>query len=178
MSNTCSVLLRVVTLGACLLPSLLLAGCGGGSSSTPATPVNTGPVTSAPRTANGLQYTLTADKSVYKVGEAVNLTYTLTNVSSQSVSETVGSPGVIVTVMQGSQLVWRTPQPPIYGGGGFGTGFGLPPSSSHMYTATWPQTATNSGKQVAAGQYFITAILNDESSDHQPTNPIQVTVAP
>ncbi len=178
MSNTRFVPLRTAALCACLLSSALLTGCGGGSSSSITTPVNTGPVTSAPRSANGLQYTLTADKSVYKAGEAVNLTYTLANVSSQHLGDTVGNPNVIVTVTQNSKLVWQTPQPPIYGGAGFGPDFGLPSGSDKVFSATWPQTIGTSGTQVALGQYTITATLNDESSDHQPTNPIQITIAP
>lgn len=172
MSTTRFVPLRTAALCACLLPFALLTGCGGGSSSTPATPVNTGPVTSMPRTANGLQYTLSSDKSVYKVGETVNLTFTLANVSSQPIGETVGRPGVIVTVTQGGHAIWQTPQPPLYGGGTYGHGYNLLPGTSQTYTATWPQTTGT----LAAGQYTLTATLTDEASDHLPTDPIQITL--
>ena len=173
--------LRTGVLCACLLPLGLLTGCGGGSSSSATiTPVNTGPVTSTPRTNNGLQYTLASDKSVYKVGEVVNLTFTLANVGSQSVSEIVGQPNVLVAVSQGTQVVWQTPNITSGGGAGFAVGStGLASGAALTYQASWPQTATSSGKQVAVGQYTITATLNDEaSSAHQPTNPIQIAVAP
>ncbi len=177
MSNTRFVPLRTAALCACLLPFALLTGCGGGSSSTPVTPVNTGPVTSAPRSSNGLQYTLTADKSVYKVGEAVNLTYTSTNTSTQPITDVIGLPNVFATVTQGNQVIWRTPALVGTGGAGFGPSSSIPPGASSTYQATWPQTIGTSGTQAAPGQYAITATLNDTAIG-QPTNPIQITIVP
>ena len=151
-----------------------LCGCGGSGSSTP---VNTGPVTSAPRTFNNLQFTLTADKSMYKVGESINFTVNIQNVGTQPVQELVGNPFTIITVTQGTQAVWHTPSPISNGGQGVPS-YTLQPGDNQTFKTTWPQTALSSGKQVTAGQYTASAQINDFAQALPLSNSIQITIIP
>lgn len=116
MFNTRFVPLRTIALCACLLSFIPLAGCGGSASSnTPvsAAPVNTGPVISAPRTSNGLQFTLSANKSTYAVGELVGLTFAVTNTTTQPVAIAASSyanQNDLFQALQNNKVVWTLPQ--------------------------------------------------------------------
>ena len=109
MFNSRSVSLRAIALCACLLPLGLLTGGGGGSSSTS----SNGVVTSAPRTASGLQFTLSANKSSYAVGEAVQLTLSVKNTSTQPITiapSNYAVPDAIFKAVQNNQVLWTSPQ--------------------------------------------------------------------
>ena len=169
---------------AALLLLGLLTGCGGSGSSTP---VNTGPVTSAPRTVNGLQFTLTADKSVYKVGETVNFTFVVKNIGTQPIPYSASSPVADASVTHGSQVVWQYSH--VYSGGLGGFSTMLQPGDTTLTTfpITWKQTYTDGG-QVPTGQYALTSWFNPimlngtelHPADTQASlyaNPIPITIA-
>ncbi len=167
MSNTRSVPLRAAALCACLLSSALLTGCGGSSSSSSTTlPVTTnadGSVSSTPRSSNGLQFTLTANKSSYAVGEIVRLTLAIKNTSTQPVTVAASNytaQDVLFQALQNNQVVGTSAQ------GGDAV---ISPAASPTYTVSAGQTLTQSGfwfqasdatdQQVAPGTYTLRGYL-------------------
>jgi hypothetical protein len=92
---------------------------------------------------SALQYTLTSDQSVYPVGQTINLTFTETNTSDQSV--TVDVSPVDFTVSQSGAPVWQSNaansnQPP--------TSETLIPGQSVTQTASWTGTGTETSSGV------------------------------
>jgi len=75
-----------------LLPTLALVGCGGdGNSVTPTQqeavqPVGRGEASSKPKTVEGLTFTLSSPRSVYKVGEGIPLTLTVSNSTDKDIA--------------------------------------------------------------------------------------------
>ncbi len=155
MFNTRFVPLRTAALCACLLSSALLTGCGGGSS-TPTTSVlpttnADGSLTSAPRSYNHLQFTLTTNKAVYATGEAVQFTLTITNTGTQAITITVYGATTGRQVLQGNTMIFPGPGE---GQGAVIHTITYAPGETKTYTDTWAQKNMQNA-QVAPGQYCI-----------------------
>ena len=136
----------------------LLSGCGGDDNTGASAPTNNGPVTSAPRQSNGLEFTLSANKSVYAVGEHVVLTLSVTNRGSQPI--VAGEFGGLAdpryfAVFKGQQRVWFYPQTGT--GGGVGRTVTYAPSETQTYTVEWDQTNGENSQALGAGQYTLLA---------------------
>lgn len=174
--------LRASALCVGLLSPVLLVGCGGGSSSTPAVttttlPVTTnadGSITSTPRAASGLQLTLSANKASYAVGEVVGLTLAITNPTTQPITVAASSyanQNVRFQALQNNQVVWTSPHVGTAGtsSGGNTPGMSVTNIVSYSYTVpagqtlplsgVWFQTSDVTGKQAASGTYTIGAYL-------------------
>ncbi len=156
MSNTRFVPLRTAALCACLLSSALLTGCGGGSSTPTATTTTNGPVTSATRTYNNLQFTLSADKAVYASRDKPTFTLTVKNVGTQSVTFDYSDGQTYrFNVSQNAQLVSTYPQ----GAGQVFTSIQFVPGETKVFTGSWNQMFDATGQHAPAGQYTVTAYL-------------------
>ena len=183
MSNSRFAFFRASLLCVFLLLPTLICGCSSGSSSSTSTPINNGPLTSATRTYNSLQFTLTTDKTVYKIGDAVHFTLTVKNISAQPLSYSVGFPVADAAVTQQSRDVWQFS---LTGGGGDSIGSGvLQPAATNTYTFTWDQTRQSDSAQVSPGQCTLTSWFNPILLNGSPvantrtnlvSNPIQITV--
>ena len=70
---------RAILLCGALIALCLAAGCGGGGSGGSALTAASGPVQSVPRSVDGITFTQSADKGVYRAGEPVTVTFTVMN---------------------------------------------------------------------------------------------------
>ena len=189
MFNARFVPLCTVALCACLLPSALLCGCGG-SSSTPVTVAATqtinadGTVTSAPRTYNNLQFTLTTNKAAYARGEAVQCTFAIKNIGAQTVTTNSSEGFYRYGVYQGGNLVG----PELQGGGAVAYPLTFAPGETKTFTDTWDQKSQQN-TAVAAGAYTLKFWLSATFLDNAPitstqaqtlltTNAVSITVQP
>jgi uncharacterized protein YceK len=161
----------------------LVSGCGGGSS-----PTSPAPAFSSSRQSSAqfgpLQLSLSASKSSYTVGEQVPLTFTVTNLGSQTVAATFGSATTyIFQVSQGAQTVWFYPQ----GSAAVITQQSFAPGETQTYTTTWNQTNWQTNAQQSPGLYTMDAWLtpitlngvNVTSAQQQSlldAGPIQITI--
>ncbi|MGA2385391.1 MAG: BsuPI-related putative proteinase inhibitor [Candidatus Bathyarchaeia archaeon] len=144
-------------------------------------PVPTQTPTSTPaptKTGNeSLELTLSLEKTVYNVGEPVNVTLTITNVSDQTVSFTHTGMDFNFLVYNDSNsiiYIWSIgkafPQ--------FVTLISLKPGENVTATYVWPQTSNIStsteATQVPPGTYFI---VGESSPTYGfQTAPVQVTI--
>lgn len=136
---------------ALLVAALLLAGCGSGSGSLTA-PVVDAPVTT--RSQYGpLQLALTVPKVVYKRGEAVPTTFTITNTSGNTVTSATTLSGVTIEVRQESNLIFFLTD----AGGAVIHSETFAPGETKTFKKQWEQTGI-SGKSVNAGRYEFRAV--------------------
>jgi len=142
------------------------------SSSTPL------PTPSQATTANGtFELTVSVDKTVYGLGEQVNVTLTIVNISNQTVEFTRTGMDFDFTVTDSaSNLVYQ-----------WSIGQAVPqfiaieqftPGENETATYVWPQTQNTpapSGIQVPAGTYFI--VGKSSAIYGLQTSPLQITIA-
>ena len=153
-------------------------GCGNGSGA----PAATGPVTSVPRTVDGITFTQSADKAVYAVGEPILITYGAA-ASNLSNGANFAATNALLPFIQGVAVAGAT-QLPLFGPAASGTDTGdLRPAYSivpgETVGATMPVTV-----RLPPGTYSITTYLNDaEQSDPRlkgtlgtAANPITIKV--
>ena len=163
-----------------LLAVGLLAGCGGGGSSTT---LNSNPVTSTPRTVDNLQFTLSADKTVYASSAPVNITFTVKNVSAAPITVTYATLGPdFIQVAQGGTATWSAQN-----------GTGAPPQvltfaagETKTFTEIWNHQNLETGAQASGGKYNVDAQLRAtaingatvaaQASRDLAANTIQVTI--
>lgn len=130
---------------ALLIVSMLMMGCDSSG-----TFLINNPVSSTPRQFAGLEFTVSASKSRYARGEDVPLTFTVKNVTSQTLTAEAGSPLPIVgRVTRSGAFVWE----PEVGTVGAGTTFTLAPGESLTFQRTWNQRYLLSGQAVPPDQY-------------------------
>jgi hypothetical protein len=143
------------------------------------TPPSTSPPTSSQATlANGsLELTLSVEKTVYSVGEPVNITLAITNISDQKVDFTHTGMDFDFIVTNGTGNViyqWS-----------IGRAFPLfvmieplQPGENVTATYVWPQTCNSNpstvGASVSPGTYYIVGKSN--SIYGLETDPVQITI--
>ena len=93
-------------------------GCGNGSGA----PAATGPVTSVPRTVDGITFTQSADKAVYAVGEPILITYGAA-ASNLSNGANFAATNALLPFIQGVAVAGAT-QLPLFGPAASGTDTG------------------------------------------------------
>ncbi len=104
-----------------------------------------------------LRFLLTTDKPAYAVGEAVNITFTLTNPTAQEVRLQFSSSRQFDFVVRRNETeVWRWSNRRMFSM--MLTTVVLKPQSSKRYTAVWAQN-DNSGHPVSLGRYEVLALL-------------------
>ena len=131
----------------------LLAGCGGGGSSTP---LNNNPQTSTPRTSNGLQFTLSTDRTVYARSTPVNVTFTVQNVSAAPINITYVTDGPdFVQIESGGTAAWSAQN----GNGNTPKVLTFAAGETKTFTETWNQQNLQTGKQAVAETYNVDAQL-------------------
>ena len=130
-----------------ILLSALLSGCGGGNSTIAA---SNG---SAPRQSGSLEYALTTTKMTFAKGEQVSLTFTVRNVSMQTVNVELGTCDWFDTkVVNGSQVLWEKRL--THGCGASVNPLSIAPGEIKTFNYSWPQT-DQQGNPAPAGQYAI-----------------------
>ncbi len=131
-----------------------LAGCGGSGSSS--TPLNNNPVTSAPRTTNNLQFTLSADRTVYARNTPANITFAVKNVSTSPISVTYTTDGPdFVQIAQGGTAAWSAQN----GSGNTAQVLTFAAGETKTFTETWNQMNLQTGAQAKSGTYNVDAQL-------------------
>jgi hypothetical protein len=125
----------------------------------------------------GLKLTMTLEKTVYSLGEPVNVTLTVTNIGNQTFNFTFGGWTFDFFVYNDTGFLYEWLSFRILPM--FITTLPLDPGQNMTRVLVWPQTcnvtATSEGIPVSPGTYYI--IGQVQSYDLQ-TTPIQVTVAP
>ena len=173
MFNTRLTSLRMGVLCACVLLLGLLTGCGGGSSSAS----GNNPVTSTSRTSNGLQFTLSANKSRYAIGEVVQITLSVKNTSAQPITiapSNYALPDAIFKAIQNNQVSWTSPQGGASGNSGLSNpNFMLAAGQTQATDVKWYQTSDVTNQQVAPGTYTLQAYLTTASVNGVPFTPEQ-----
>jgi hypothetical protein len=130
-----------------ILLSALVSGCGGGSNTIAA---SNG---SAPRRSGSLEYTLTTTKMTFARGEQVPLTFTVRNVSMQTVNVELGACDWFDTkVVNGSQVLWQQSFTHICGS--TIQPLSIAPNETKTFSYSWPQT-DQQGRQVPSGRYSL-----------------------
>lgn len=163
-----------------LLAVGLLSGCDGGGSSTP---LNNNLVTSTPRTVGNLQFTLSADRTVYARNTPVNITFTIKNVSADPISVTYATVGPdFVQIASGGTAAWSAQN----GAGAPSQVLTFAAGETKTFTETWNQMNLQTGQQVRSGTYNVDAQLRAtqingatvvaQASRDLAANTIQVTV--
>jgi len=137
------------------------------------------PTPSQATTANGtFELTVSVDKTVYSLGEQVNVTLTIANISNQTVAFTRTGLDFDFTVTDSAgNLVYQ-----------YSIGRAVPqfiaieqftPGENETATYVWPQTQNStpatSGIQVPAGTYFI--VGKSSAIYGLQTSPLQITIA-
>lgn len=139
------------------------------------TPASTPPPTKT--ISNGLELTMSLEKTVYNIGEPVNVTLTITNISQQTVNFTSTGMNFDFIVYNGTyNLVYQW---------SIGKAFPdiafiepLAPGANVTATYTWPQTFNTAESpinlQVSPGTYYVVGESNPTLG--LQTAPIQVTI--
>jgi hypothetical protein len=146
------------------------------SSPTPTLNPTTTPTTTG---ANGtLQLNLTMEKTAFSLGEPVNLTVTITNISNQTINYThTGLDFDFQVYNDTNNIVYQWSN--FMGIAQFVTIEPLPAGENRSQNFTWQQTcnfnASVQGTQVSAGTYYIVGLTGPTYG--LQTAPIQITIA-
>lgn len=174
--RTILILILVFAIGTVLSIAVILAHSNSVASTAPMqTPAPTPSAT--PASASTLQLNLTVEKAVYSLGEPVNLTVTVTNISNQTVSYThTGLDFDFKVYNDTNNLVYQwsnfmaIPQ--------YVAIVPFPAGQSMSQNFTWQQTCNfNSsvvGDQVSAGTYYIVGLTGPTYG--LQTAPIEITI--
>ena len=174
--RTILILILVFAIGTVLSIAVILAHNNGVAPMAPMqTPAPT--PSPAPASASSLQLSLTVEKAVYSLGEPVNLTVTITNISNQTVSYThTGLDFDFKVYNDSNNLVYQwsnfmaIPQ--------FITIVPFPAGESMSQNFTWLQTCNFNtsvvGDQVSAGTYYIVGLTGPTYG--LQTAPVQITI--
>ncbi|HMK95007.1 MAG TPA: BsuPI-related putative proteinase inhibitor [Candidatus Limnocylindrales bacterium] len=142
------------------------------------TPLSTSPATTSEATVTGsFELTVSVEKTVYSVGEPVNITLAITNISSKTANFTHTGMDFDFIVTNGTDnLVYQW---------SIGRAFPmfamiepLQPGENVTATYVWPQTCNSNpsttGTSVSPGTYYI--IGKSNSIYELQTNPLQITI--
>jgi len=134
-----------IVFGICIALSLscLLTACGGGGSST-----GDGLVTSSTQS-QSVQYTLSA-KAVSKLGDAVPITFTVTNTGSTGLAMAAAP---LISVYRDNTVVWTSSNSTSSAATGRNSG-GILSTGSADFVFSWDQKDTG-GSLVAPGNYTV-----------------------
>jgi hypothetical protein len=128
---------------------------------------------------NGWELTMTIKKTVYNLGEPVNITLTVTNISNQTMDYDWRSPDFDFRVYNNTNnnlYEWSNTQPDLAYEFSIPFNPGESISSGNM---VWPQTYNDTpvseGFPVSLGTYYIVGYSFGPASGVQ-TNPIQITI--
>ena len=123
---------------------------------------------------SSLQYSLTNDQSVYQVGQTINLNFTETNTSDQSV--TVDISPVDFTISQNGASVWQSDP---LNAGQPQTSETLGPGQSVSQTVSWNGTASSSSgsgfMQPRPINFFGTFVVSNPNAPSGLTATFQIT---
>ncbi|MES2462757.1 MAG: hypothetical protein V4671_19420 [Armatimonadota bacterium] len=153
----------------------VLSGCGGGSSTTLSNP-NSNPPQVTRGQSGPLQFTLSTPKTIYAVGEDVNIEYTLTNTGSEpfDVFQCIGLGDA--HALQGETHIWTDVRS---GGAGCGARPLAPGETQRDSISTWDQRSNipfgeTMPSQVPPGTYRI-VFTPDAGSALRPP-PLVITI--
>ena len=125
---------------------------------------------------NGIEYYIQTDKSVYNLGENVEMLYRVTNLGVEDDVEFIFSYGPLDNtcdwmVDKDELRIWDNLGRP---GTAVMTSFNLSPSESYEYTNTWDMTYKN-GDNILPGNYNVTGVLG-YSSSYERYVPVSVPI--
>lgn len=156
---------------------MLFSGCGGNSTMQ-------GPIISQARQFMNLEFRVSATKAAYNRGEEIPLTFTVKNLSAQTINATASNAGgYVIEVRQEGERVWYYPT----GGGAMITPISIASGETKTYEVPWNQKHILTNAEVASGQYTIRAWLDvaqvdnagfteTEAATDLAANPIEITI--
>jgi hypothetical protein len=163
-----------------LLILILLVGCGSGG-----TLLVNSQARSLSRQFGNLEFNLSAPKTLYTRGENVPLTFTIKNISTQTVTAGFGSPFPYdIQVTQGKQVLWEFPPGtvPVVA-----LRLTFAPGETKTFTQAWDQHYSLQGPDAPPGPYQVHAwlradqidsasFLPEEAKVQLRANPINITL--